>query len=248
MLQVAGAVHREAPRAMTPSGSTPLRVDTASNACLRDADLRGALDAALARLATLHDHLCPRQILGVRIGLHGAALLGAEVPRSDKRLFAFVETDGCFADGVLAATGCSLGHRTMRWIDHGKAAAVLADRLTGLAIRVWPHEQAREWAADFAPDTPDRWHAQLRGYRVMPVETLLRSAFVSIAPPRLSAVHPPPRVECAACGEEVMNGREVVHGDASLCRACAGERYWSLRSDDRNLLPNGLGSSDTRSP
>jgi hypothetical protein len=31
------------------------------------------IGAALDRLAPLHDHLCPRQVLGVRIGLHAAA-------------------------------------------------------------------------------------------------------------------------------------------------------------------------------
>jgi formylmethanofuran dehydrogenase subunit E len=143
-----------------------------------------AVDAALRALAPLHDHLCPRQVLGVRIGLHAAALLGAPVPQADKRLLAVVETDGCFADGVMAATGCSLGHKTMRHVDHGKTAAVLLDTETGRAVRVWPHEQARTWAAAFAPGAPDRWHAQLEGYRTMPVETLLRSSAVTMAAPR----------------------------------------------------------------
>jgi formylmethanofuran dehydrogenase subunit E len=187
-----------------------------------------AVDEAIARLAPLHDHVCPRQVLGVRIGLHAAALLGAPVPQADKRLVAFVETDGCFADAVTAATGCSLGHKTMRLVDHGKVAAVLLDTATGRAVRVWPHEQARAWAAAFAPNAPDRWHAQLAGYRTMPAETLLRSAFVAVAAPRgRSPVHPPPRVACAACGEEVMNGREVVGPEGVRCRACVGERYWS---------------------
>jgi formylmethanofuran dehydrogenase subunit E len=192
------------------------------------------VEAALARLVPLHDHLCPRQVLGVRIGLHAAALLGVAVPQAGKRLVAFVETDGCFADGVTAATGCSLGHRTMRLVDHGKAAAVLLDTETGRAVRVWPHEQARVWAAAFVPNAPDRWHAQLAGYRVMPVETLLRSARVRVAaPPGRGPVHPPPRVACRLCGEEVMDGLELTIGGRVLCRACAGERYWE--TDDVEL-------------
>ena len=187
-----------------------------------------AIDAALARLAPLHDHLCPRQVLGVRIGLHAAALLGVPVPQAGKRLIAIVETDGCFADGVMAATGCALGHKTMRHVDHGKVAAVLLDSETGRAVRVWPHEQARTWAAAFAPWAADRWHAQRDGYQIMPVETLLRSAVVRFEPPPgRSSVHPPLRIACARCGEEVMNGREVVSDGVALCRSCTGERYWS---------------------
>ncbi len=50
-----------------------------------------------------HSYLCPRQVLGVRMGLHAAELLKVELPRPDKRLFVFVETDGCMTDGVVAA-------------------------------------------------------------------------------------------------------------------------------------------------
>ena len=50
-----------------------------------------------------------------------------ELPQTDKRLYTFVETDGCFADGVMVATGCSLGHRTLRLIDYGKVAATFVD-------------------------------------------------------------------------------------------------------------------------
>ena len=187
-----------------------------------------AINEALARLAPLHDHLCPRQVLGVRIGLHAAALLRVPVPQADKRLIAFVETDGCFADGVMVATGCSLGHQTMRLVDHGKAAATLLDMETGRAVRMWPHESARAWSVAYAPDAPDRWHAQLHGYGTMPVESLLRSSFVQVpAPSARSVLHPPPRIRCDACGEEVMNGREFAEVGVTRCRACAGDKYWT---------------------
>src|SRR3712207_7090667 len=47
----------------------------------------------------------------------------------------FVETDGCFADGVSVATGCWLGRRTLRLVDHGKVAATFMDTLTERAVR-----------------------------------------------------------------------------------------------------------------
>ena len=83
-----------------------------------------------------HNHLCPRQILGVRLGLAGAAALVLEPPIKDKRLLVVTETDGCFVDGVTAATGCTVGHRTLRVEDYGKAAATFVDTHTGRAVRV----------------------------------------------------------------------------------------------------------------
>jgi formylmethanofuran dehydrogenase subunit E len=71
----------------------------------------------LEESAARHSHLCPRQVLGVRIGLVGAAALGIDAPRLDKRLLVILETDGCFADGVEVTTGCSVGHRTLRVED-----------------------------------------------------------------------------------------------------------------------------------
>src|SRR5215210_7732568 len=90
----------------------------------------------LERTAALHDHLCPRQVLGVRIGMYAADLFGLDLPQSDKRLFTFVETDGCFADGVSVSTGCWMGHRTMRAIDYGKVAATFVDTRSMRSIRV----------------------------------------------------------------------------------------------------------------
>lgn len=53
-------------------------------------------------------------VLGVRIGIAGAASLGLEVPRDDKRLLVILETEGCFADGVEVTTGHTVGHPTLR--------------------------------------------------------------------------------------------------------------------------------------
>jgi len=33
-------------------------------------------------------------------------------------------------------------------------------------------------------------------------------------------------VSCEACGETISFRREVQHGGRTVCRACAGERYY----------------------
>lgn len=189
------------------------------------------LEELLSITAAQHERLCPRQVLGVRMGLAAGRTLGVDVPRRDKRLFVIVETDGCFADGISAATGCQLGHRTLRLIDYGKVAATFVDTETGQAVRVAPRAGIREHARAYAPEAEDRWQAQLLGYQRMPDAELLSIQTVDLLFALDELINKPGRrVECQLCGEEIINGREVVRGDLTLCRSCAGDRYYTLAS------------------
>ncbi|HVO68573.1 MAG TPA: FmdE family protein [Aggregatilineaceae bacterium] len=178
-------------------------------------------------LAQMHDHICPRQILGLRMGLYGAALLNFTVPQTGKHLLAFVETNGCFADGIAVATGCTLGHRTLYLMDYGKVAITLVDTQTGQAVRVAPHQESRRRALEACPDTRSHWHAYLEAYQILDDEALLvaQPVTLNLALDRLIS-QPGRRVVCEGCGEEILNEREVRVGDTLLCRACAGEAYY----------------------
>jgi formylmethanofuran dehydrogenase subunit E len=180
------------------------------------------LQDLLNQSAALHDHLCPRQVLGVRMGMHAADLLGLDLPQRDKRLLVIVETDGCFVDGVTVATGCTIGHRTLRWVDDGKVAATFVDTQGDQAVRIHPSPRARGLAPRYAPNASSRWHAYLDGYQVMPVEELLVSTPVTLAVPvEILVSSPDRRATCVACGEEIFNGREFVLEGQVLCRRCA---------------------------
>lgn len=194
-----------------------------------------AVQSALRDAAAGHKHLCPRQVLGVRIGLHAGELLEIELPQTGKRIHAFVETDGCFADGVTAATGCSLGHRTLRLMDEGKVACTFVDTKSGRALRLWPHPASRTRALEYVPDAPSRWRAQLEAYQVMPAAELLCIREVELLVDIDALIGKPGvRVNCNRCGEEILNGREIVTDGVILCRGCARGSYArpsSLRSD-----------------
>ncbi|MCZ7541531.1 MAG: FmdE family protein [Anaerolineae bacterium] len=184
------------------------------------------LEDLLQASAALHRHLCPRQVLGVRMGLLGGCWLGLTVPRDDKRLLVFVETDGCAADGVAVATGCRVGGRTLRVVDFGKVAATFVDTRTGRAVRIAPSPASRERAWTYAPDARSRWHAQLAGYQRMPDEELLIAQDVVLTASLEKLLSKPGcRVNCQICGEEIINEREVAREGMILCRACAGEGY-----------------------
>jgi formylmethanofuran dehydrogenase subunit E len=177
--------------------------------------------------AILHQHLCPRQVLGVRMGLLGGRWLGLGTPQTDKRLLTIVETDGCASDGIAVATGCWVGKRTMRVLDFGKVAATFVDTETSRAVRVTPSAASRQRAEDYAPEAGSRWEAYLLGYQRMPEAELLVAQEVRLA---LSVEkllsRDGHRVNCDRCGEEIINEREVRQAGLTLCRYCAGEHYY----------------------
>ena len=189
--------------------------------------MEDAILRACAESASHHDRLCPRQVLGVRMGLAGAARFGVEVPRSDRRLLVFAETDGCFADGVMAATGCAVGHRTFRVQDYGRIAITVVDTETREAVRIGVAPGVREAAMAYAPDEKRRYYAQIEGYQRMPERELLTVEPVALAFD-LDALmgRPGVRVDCDGCGEEVLNAREVVTDGRVLCPACAAPAYY----------------------
>lgn len=194
-----------------------------------DPPMEDAIARACAQSASHHDRLCPRQVLGVRMGLAAAARFGVEVPRRDRRLLVFTESDGCFADGVSAATGATVGHRTLRVVDYGRVAITVVDTDTRDAIRLGVAPGVREAALAYAPEEPRRYYAQIEGYQRMPERELLRIEPVAISFD-LDAIagRPGVRVDCARCGEEVLNAREVTVDGAVLCPACAGPAYYRV--------------------
>lgn len=198
------------------------------------------LQALLKQSSSRHDHLCPRQVLGVRIALAGSAALGMDVPRSDKRLLVIVESDGCFSDGVEVVTGAAMGHRTLRLEDYGKMAATFIDVQTGRAVRVAPALDVRERAYAYAPGEHRHYFAQLKSYQVMPDDELLTVQEVTLTMPVEAIVsRPVVRTNCDRCGEEIVNEREVVVNGETLCRSCAGPSYY-------RLLPLAPGRQDAR--
>ena len=184
-----------------------------------------------------HDHLCPRQVLGVRLGMLAAQELKLELPQADKRVLTIVETDGCFADGVEVATGCSVGHRTLRVEDYGKVAATLVDTLTGQTIRIAPRGEARSVARKYAPTARNRWEAQLIGYQRMPIDELFRIEEVRLNTPIETIVsHAGRKAVCAQCGEEIINGREIISEGKVWCKACwVGGYYTSSQAELSSL-------------
>jgi formylmethanofuran dehydrogenase subunit E len=185
------------------------------------------LPALLAEAGRQHGHLCPGQVLGVRMAIAACDRLGIADPKSSKRLVVFVETDRCGTDAVQTVTGCTLGKRTLKFVDYGKLAATFVDTETGRAVRVSALESSREAARRFAPEESDRHQAQMRGYKVLADDELLsfEEVHVELSENDLPG-SPRSRTICAICQEGVNDNREETVGGRVLCRACAGHSYY----------------------
>jgi len=176
-----------------------------------------------------HGHLCAGQILGLRMALYGVRLLGLADPAGAdrKRLVTFVEIDRCATDAVAVVTGCRLGKRALKFRDFGKVAATFCDLREGRAVRVVARESAKRRAREMYPEIESRNQQQMRAYREMPDVELFDVQWVRVAVgPEDLPGYKAPRVECAQCGEGINFKREVIRDGRTLCRACAGERYY----------------------
>lgn len=188
-----------------------------------------SLDDYLADAAHAHGHLCAGQVLGVRLAMLGMSKLGIDDPQGKdrKRLVTFVEIDRCATDAVAVVTGCRLGKRALKFRDWGKVAATFVDVATGKAIRVAAKESSKGRARDLHPEIADKNQQQMLAYREMPDSDLFDCKWVRV---QLSPEDMPgfkgERIVCDECGEGINFRREIRRDGRTLCRGCAGERYY----------------------
>lgn len=182
----------------------------------------------------VHGHLCPGQVLGVKMSMLGLSEVGITDPKGKDRksIIVFVEMDRCATDAVQSVTGCSLGHRTMKFLDFGKMAATFVNLRTGKAVRVAAREESRQKAKEYFPEIEDKYAAQLEAYKIMPEEELfdIMEVKVTLKPEDMPG-RPLSRVRCEECGEYVQDLREVYKDRKVLCRHCAEGGYYEFENN-----------------
>lgn len=180
-------------------------------------------------LATVaHGHLCAGQVLGVRLAMLGLRELGIDDPIADrKRIVTYVEIDRCVTDAVALVANSRLGKRALKFRDWGKVAATFCDLQTGRAVRIAAKESSKQAAKEMFPELP-KDAGQQKAYAQLSDDILFSKEWVKVE------IHPEdlpgfkgPRVVCAECSEGINFKREVLVGGRTLCRACAGEKYYS---------------------
>jgi formylmethanofuran dehydrogenase subunit E len=188
------------------------------------------LDQYLEDAAKAHGHLCAGQVLGVRLAMYGLNLLGIEDPQGAdrKRTVTFVEIDRCATDAVSLVANCRLGKRALKFRDWGKMAATFVDVQSGKAVRVAARESSKLLARKMHPELDNKNRQQMLAYREMTDEQLFSHQWVRVdLPDEELPGYKGERVVCAECGEGIAFRREVLRHGRALCRACAGERYYT---------------------
>ncbi len=178
----------------------------------------------------IHGHICAGQVIGVRMSMLALALLGIDDPQGAdrKKLYVIVEIDRCATDAIQSVTGCSLGKRSMKWLDHGIMAATFVNLVSNKAVRVTALEEARESAKSYCSLTTDKYAGQLEAYKIMPEQELFRIESVSLKiPPEDLPGRPLRRVQCESCFDWVQDARDVMSMGKILCRNCAHGRYYT---------------------
>jgi formylmethanofuran dehydrogenase subunit E len=178
--------------------------------------------------AVAHGHICAGQVLGVRLAMLGIQELGVPDPlKEPKRIVTYVEIDRCVTDAVALVANCRLGKRALKFRDWGKVAATFCDLKTGRAVRIAAKESSKQAAKEMFPELP-REEGQQKAYAQLPDDVLFSKEWVKveIRPEDLPGFKGP-RIVCAECGEGINFKREIVRDGRTLCRSCAGERYYS---------------------
>src|SRR5437867_10664480 len=158
------------------------------------------------------------------LGLHE---LGIDDPIAErKRIVTYVEIDRCLTDAVALVANCRLGKRALKFRDWGKVAATFVDLKTGRAIRIAAKESSKQAAREMFPEL-EKEAGQQKAYAQLPDEILFDKKWVKVEvlPEDLPGFKGP-RVVCEQCREGINFKREVIVGGLTLCRSCAGEKYY----------------------
>ncbi len=179
-----------------------------------------------------HGHMCP----GLAMGIRAAEVALAEIgPHSgDEEVVAIVETDMCGVDAIQYMTGCTFGKGNLIHRDYGKNAYTFVRRSDGRALRISPkaggfprppgwHELFAKVRSGMArpEERKQFWALQQAGSeRILasPLEDLYSVSDVDVEVPPAARVLA--SLDCARCGEPVMESRIRRLDGRDLCQPC----------------------------
>lgn len=194
-----------------------------------------SFEELLEKSTAVHGHICAGQVIGVRMCLLALSRIDIDDPRGAdrKKLYTVVEIDRCATDAIQSVTGCSLGKRSMKYLDHGVMAATFSNLVTQKSVRITALEEARDHASKYCSDIENKYQRQLEAYKVMPDHELFRIEDVRLVVPKEDMPgRPMRRVQCENCSEWVQDSRDVMVDGKLLCQGCARGRYYTVIEAD----------------
>jgi formylmethanofuran dehydrogenase subunit E len=177
-----------------------------------------------------HGHLCPGQVVGVRMAMLGCRLIGLQEPDSleqIKKLIVYVEMDRCAADAVAFVSGAKLGRRSLKFMDYGIMAATFLNLETSDAYRIISTEESRDLASVYAPEIEERTGREVEAYKRMPDNILFRINKVRVPISEFDLPGPTrKKVVCSGCGQVVRDNKEIIIDKKPYCKPCACGAYF----------------------
>ena len=114
-----------------------------------------------------------------------------------------------------------------------KMAATFVDVSSGRAVRVAAKESSKSLAREMHPEIPEKNRQQMLAYREMKVDDLFDMQSVKVdLPEEEFPGFKGERIVCSVCGEGINFRRQVLREGKILCRACAGESYYTLSTEE----------------
>ena len=179
-------------------------------------------DVLLAKAKDFHGDLCAGIVLGTRMTMIGMRELGMNPMERNRNLIVYVEIDRCIADAIQAITGCSLGHRSLKYRPYGKFAATYINVKTGDAVRVSVVEKKRTDKTG-----PEAMKEAVRILLEAPEADLFRIKNVRVdIPDGDMPGMPKRRARCSTCSEMIVDDKEVTVDGMVLCGNCAHGSYY----------------------
>ncbi|MCX7781885.1 MAG: FmdE family protein [Negativicutes bacterium] len=186
------------------------------------------------KVVAFHGHSCPGLTVGYRAAKAAAERFAAERAQ-DEELVAIVESDGCGIDAVQAFLGCTIGKGNLIYKDMGKQVYTIASRNTGKALRIafrpdimkLTPEQKELRDAVYAGDATPEQETEFRRLQEQRIERLMAMdenelfsiKWVELKLPTQARIFN--TVQCAYCGENVMEPRARIKGGQIACMDCA---------------------------
>ncbi len=190
--------------------------------------------ASWDEVVNFHGHSCMGLAVGYRVSEAALCELGG-TRDVDEELLAIVENDSCAIDAVQYVTGCTMGKGNLFFRDHGKPVYTFCRRSDGKAVRVvakgldekrYPELAAlREklLSGDATEDDRKQYDQKaqeaLKTFLTDPLESIVDIQEVEIDPPEKARIFN--TVNCADCGERVMEPRARVKKGQMVCIPCS---------------------------
>jgi len=178
-----------------------------------------SLNILLEKAKEFHGDICPGIATGTRMTIAGMRELGMDPLTHNRDLIVYVEIDRCATDAIQAITGCTLGHKTLKQLNYGKFAATFIDTRTGKAVRIATYPKK--------PDQPSDMNELKEMILTAPEKELFSIQQVSVDIPEGDMPGFPTSITtCSRCGEQIMDGKEVVSNNTLFCKNCVGDSYY----------------------